>query len=156
MLALGRPALLALVGQTRIRHPEQVLPRVIETFKTVTDREQQYHLLNAFVTLIDDQEVLTMMETWLADDDLLIDTPFMRRLRENRAEGRIEAVRDDFLEILQKRFSPTAEQQQQMTAALQQIPDEDRLRTLLLEMVEASSFAEVQAMVAQQPHTGTA
>jgi predicted transposase YdaD len=87
LLALGRPALLALVGQTRIARPDVVLPQVIETFKTVTDREQQYRLLSAFVTLISDEEVLTMVEKLLEDEELLIDTPFLRRLRQSREEG---------------------------------------------------------------------
>jgi predicted transposase YdaD len=94
LLALGRPALLALVGQTRIARPDVILPQVIETFKTVTDREQQYRLLSAFVTLISDEEVLTMVEKLLEDEELLIDTPFLRRLRKNYEKGREEGIEE--------------------------------------------------------------
>jgi hypothetical protein len=154
VLALGRPALLALVGQTRITQPEVVLPQVIDTFKIVPDREQQYRLFNAFVDLMSDEELLTMVEKMLENEELLIDTPFLRRLRREREqgheEGLMEGVRGDILDILQIRLNPPAEQTQQMTAALNQITDEASLRILLRAVVQAENLAAFQAVLDEQ------
>jgi hypothetical protein len=154
VLALGRPALLALVGQTRITQPEVVLPQVIETFKTVTDREQQYRLFSAFVDLMHDEEILTMVEKMLDDEELLIDTPFLRRMQREREagreEGRLEEVRENILDILQMRFSPPAEQVQQITAALDQVMEAASLRVLLRAVVQAENLAAFQAVLGEQ------
>ncbi len=151
VLALGRPALLALVGQTRIRQPEVVLPQVIATFKMVTDAEQQYRLFNAFVALISDEEVLTMVEKLLDDEDLLTDTPFLRRLRREREaglqEGTLRTLRHDILKILQTRFNLSADQMQQITVALDQVADEAQLDTLFLTALQAESLATFQAVL---------
>jgi hypothetical protein len=150
LLALGRPALLALVGQTRIAQPETLLPQVIETFKTVTDREQQYRLLTAFVALISDEELLTMVEKLLDDEELLIDTPFMRRLRREREEGVLMNLRQNILEILQVRFSLTAEQGQQIGALLEQMTDEPRLHTIFRAALQAASLTGFQTVLSEQ------
>jgi hypothetical protein len=146
VLALGRPALLALVGQTRIAQPDMVLPQVIETFKTVTDREQQYRLLTAFVALMNDEELLTMVEKLLDDEELLIDTPFMRRLRREREQ----TMRQTILETLQVRLNPTPDQMQQISEALDQIGDESLLHTLFLAALQAENLTGFQTVLSEQ------
>jgi predicted transposase YdaD len=162
LLALGRPALLALVGQTRIAQPDVVLPQVIETFKTVTDREQQYRLLSAFVALISDEEVLTMVEKLMEDEELLIDTPFLRRLRKSREEGREEGIeeglhkgalqmlRRTILDTLQVRFSPPADQMEELTRALDQVGEEPPLRVLFRAALQAEHLAAFQTALEEQ------
>jgi hypothetical protein len=138
------------VGQTRITQPEVVLPQVIDTFKTVPDAEQQYRLFNAFVDLMRDEELLTMVEKMLDDEELLIDTPFLRRVRREREEAALIKLRENILEILQIRFSLTAEQGQQMTDALAQFTGEARLHTLFQAAVQAENLAAFQAMLDEQ------
>jgi predicted transposase YdaD len=160
LLALGRPALLALVGQTRIARPDVILPQVIETFKTVTDREQQYRLLSAFVALISDEEVLTMVEKLMEDEELLIDTPFLRRLRKNyeeglekgREEGALQMLRRTILDTLQVRFSPPADQMEALTRALDQVGEEPPLRVLFRAALQAEHLAAFQTALEEQRH----
>jgi len=93
LLALGRPALLALIGQTRIEEPERVLPQVMDTIGQTSDEEKRIRLLAALTSLMRDEEVLEMAEQMIRaiDRDLMLDTPFLRRIREReRAEGRTE------------------------------------------------------------------
>jgi predicted transposase YdaD len=97
LLALQRPALLPLLGQTRISQPEQVLPAAVTAIGQVADYGQRVRLFDAFASLMRDEEVLTMAERLIEamDEGLLMDTPFLRRSREKglaqgRAEGRAE------------------------------------------------------------------
>jgi hypothetical protein len=155
VLAMGRPALLALVGQTRITQPEVVLPQVIETFKTVPDREQQYRLLTAFISLMSDKELLPMIEKLIEQDDLFGDMPYLQRIEEKYHEGVLVTLRQNILKILQTRFSPSAEQMQQATAALDQVTDETRLDALFLAALQAENLANFQAVLDEPPETET-
>jgi hypothetical protein len=147
VLAIGRPALLALVGQTRITQPEVVLPQVIDTFKTVPDAEQQYRLFSAFVDLISDEEILTMVEKMLDDEELLIDTPFLRRMQREREAGALMKLRENILKTLETRFSPAVDQMQQATATLDQVTEEARLDTLFLTALQVENLAAFQAVL---------
>ncbi len=106
LLAVGRPAVLALVGQTHMAHPEVVLPEVVRRLREVPDAEQRGRLVTTLLALLEDEEVLTMVERLLADDDILLDLPYSRRLRE---EGRRQGAAELLLRQLQQRFGPLPE-----------------------------------------------
>jgi len=66
-------------------------------------------LLMALVALLPEEEMVTMVERLLAEDDLLaeLDLPYLRKIRdEGRAEGRREGEAEVFLRLLQLRFGP--------------------------------------------------
>jgi hypothetical protein len=58
LLALGRPALLALVGQTRLTQPEIILPQVVALLRQVPEREQRGSLLTVLLALLRDEEMV--------------------------------------------------------------------------------------------------
>ena len=92
LLALDQPALLALVGQTRLDRPAVVLPAVVARLRQVPDAEARGRLLTALLALLPQGEMVTMVEKLLEDETLLLDTPYLRRLREEgRQEGRRKA-----------------------------------------------------------------
>ena len=51
LLAVGRPALLALIGQTQMETPETVLPDVVARLQSVPDPERRSRLLTALTAL---------------------------------------------------------------------------------------------------------
>ncbi|MCX6032394.1 MAG: hypothetical protein NT169_24270 [Chloroflexi bacterium] len=57
LLALKRPALLALIGQTRIERPEQVVPEAVATIGRVADYGQRVRLFDAFASLMRDESL---------------------------------------------------------------------------------------------------
>ena len=57
LLALKRPALLALLGQTRIAQPEQVIPAAVATIGQVADYSQRVRLFEAFTSLMRDESL---------------------------------------------------------------------------------------------------
>ncbi len=57
LLALGRPALLTLLGQTRIEEPERVVPQAVEALGQVADADQRSRLFGLLVSLIRDESL---------------------------------------------------------------------------------------------------
>jgi predicted transposase YdaD len=104
LLALDKIPLLALVGLTRIDKPAETIPYVLAKIRSVVDGTVRQQLLTILVSLTEEKEIVTMIEELLyPEEELLIDTPFLRRMREmgwreghtegqlkGRAEGRVE------------------------------------------------------------------
>ncbi len=158
LLAIGSPALLALVGQTRIEQPEVIFPEVIDRLRRVPEAEHRSRLLTEMLMLIDDQEIEAMVERLLDSDELLMDTPFLRRIRkegreegrekgkeegraEGREEGREEGVlttrRQDILQILTLRFGSPNDH---LVTALKQVSNTARLEALFAAAIQSEDL----------------
>jgi predicted transposase YdaD len=89
LLQLEQPALAALVGLTRLQQPQEELPRALRAIRSVPDAIERQRLLTALVTLLPTEEVTQMIEKLLEESEtLLLDTPYLRRIRElGREEG---------------------------------------------------------------------
>src|SRR5215475_9659501 len=70
LLAVGRPALLALIGQTQIETPETVLPDVVARLQSVSDPERRDRLLTALTALIPEEEIVAMVERMIDREEL--------------------------------------------------------------------------------------
>jgi predicted transposase YdaD len=127
LLVTPHVAPLALVGQMQIAHPQATLPAVVTRMRQVADVEQRGHLLTALVALLPEEEMVRMVERLLEDDELLLELPYLQRIREagreegreagreegreaGREEGRIEGRREGeaemLLRLLRVRFGP--------------------------------------------------
>jgi predicted transposase YdaD len=96
LLELDRPALLPLVGQTHMDQPAQVLPQVVARLRKVPDREARGRLFTELLALITDEEVLAMTEQLVErEEDILIDSPYLRRIREQSLEEGIAKGREE-------------------------------------------------------------
>jgi predicted transposase YdaD len=158
LLAVGRPALLALVGQTQMETPETVLLEVVARMHSVPDTEMRGRLLAALTALIPEEEMVTMVERLINREELLLDTPFLRRIRaegreegraearaEARAEGALVARRRSILDVLVMRLDPPVSVYQQIERQLETITDEAQLAQLLAAAVRAESVADFKA-----------
>lgn len=146
LLALGQPALLALIGQTRIEEPERVLPQVVATIRQRPDEGERVRLLAALTSLMRDEEVLKMVEKLVEviERDLMLDTPFLRRIREEGwAEG-LAAMRQGGLDVLAERFDPPATHYRQIEAQLETITDLEQLRALLQAAIRVTDVADFE------------
>jgi hypothetical protein len=101
LLNLERPALLPLIGQTQLVHPEGIIPEVVQTIGRIESSETQARLFAALVNLMRDEEVIQMTEKLVKrmDRGLLTDTPYLRRVRQ---EAREEALAEAGEELLAK------------------------------------------------------
>ena len=111
-----------------------------------------------------------MVENLLERDELLLDTPFLRRLREEgQREGRQEgheagrqegqtvgllaARRRSILDVLVARLDPPASVYQQVERHLAQITDEESLTRLLVAIARAENVAAIQTALGQEGRT---
>jgi predicted transposase YdaD len=113
LLAQGRPALLALIGQSRIEEPEVILPEVLARVRKVNPPALRSRLVSSLVALLSDEELIAMVEKMVMDslDEELMDLPFPRRIRQEGREegleqGREEGLRRSIINALTARFSP--------------------------------------------------
>ena len=83
-----------------------------------------------------------MVERLLERDDLLMDTPYLRRVRkegreEGREEGALTTRRQDILRVLTLRFGP---QDDRLVAVLEQISDGTRLEALFVAAIQSAAL----------------
>jgi predicted transposase YdaD len=141
LLALESPPLLPLVGQTRIDQPAVVLPAVVARLRRVPDAERRGRLLTALLALLPEEEMIGMVERLLEHDALLLDTPYLRRIRE---EGALAMRRRDILQALELRFGPQEALSQQVAQQLDRIADEALLERLFAAAIQSGTAAEFE------------
>ncbi|RRR73718.1 MAG: DUF4351 domain-containing protein, partial [Candidatus Viridilinea halotolerans] len=92
LLALNRPALLALIGQTRLRDPKPMLTQAVRQIMERTSGERQEQLLAEFLLLCTDKELAAMAEQIIRYDRYGIpESPLISKWKEEgRVEGRVE------------------------------------------------------------------
>jgi predicted transposase YdaD len=146
LLALAQPALLALVGQTRLDRPAVVLPAVVARLRQILDVEARRRLLTVLLALLPQGEMVTMVEKLLEDERLLLDTPYLRRLRE---EGQLAGRRRSIVDALTLRFAPPEATVQQVEQYMETLADEATLERLFAAVIRSASLAEFQAAMAQ-------
>ena len=142
LMAAGQVAPLALLGHTQITQPEVILPEVISRMRGVADDALRGHLLTAFLALLPEEEMISMVERLLEQDEWLLELPYLRRIRaeghaegrregeaegrrEGEAEGRREGEAEVLLRQLRLRFGPLHED---VTARLNAADAETLLR----------------------------
>jgi predicted transposase YdaD len=159
LLALDQPALLALVGQTRLNSPAVVLPAVVARLRRVPDPEVRGRLLTALLALLPQEEIVTMVEKLLEDDTLLLDTPYLQRIREagreegreaGREEGILVARRHSIVNALMLRFAPSAAVLQQVTQQVETLTDEAAMERLFAAAIRCASLEEFLAAMTQR------
>jgi len=157
LLKLNRPALLALIGQTQIDNPKKVLPQVVEQLRAVADDQMRGRLFTALLALMTDKEMINMIERMIARDNLLLDTPYIRRWRDEgfkegredgREEGRKEGLKEGsvitrrrtLLEVLASRFEPPLPVYQEIEERVSTLNNEKKLKTLLTTAVQSEDL----------------
>ncbi len=149
LLALGRLPLLALIGQTEIREPETVLPQVVARIRALTDKAQQGRLATAMLALLSDEEMVQMVEKLIENEELLLDTPYLRRVRhqereEGREEGREEERRRSILEVIRLRFAPASARYERLEQQVARIESLPRLEALFAATIQSARLEEVE------------
>jgi predicted transposase YdaD len=154
LLLLDQPALLALVGQTRLDSPAVVLPAVVARLRQVPDPEARGRLLTALLALLPQEDIVIMVERLLEDETLLLDMPYLRRIREQgreegREEGLLAARRRSIVDALTLRFAPSAAVLQQVAQYVETLTDEAAIEQLFAAAIRSASLAEFQAAMTQ-------
>lgn len=154
LLALNRPPLLALIGQTQIKEPETFLPQVVARIRTLTDKAQQGRLATAMLALLSDEEMVQMVEKLIENEELLMDTPYLRRVRrqareEARGEVEAEERRRSVLEALQLRFALSVERYGQIEQQVARVGSMVGLDALFAAAIQAESVEAFEGILSQ-------
>ena len=164
LLALDRPALLTLIGQTRIEEPGRVLPQVLKIIGQTPDAKDRSRLFAALTSLMRDEEILKMAEKLAEamDRGLMMDTPLLRRIRkegwaagveEGRAEGQTqgqaEGLLEAILDVIAARLELSVLDYRGLERRLSTVSDVDRLRGLLQAAIQASDVADFEQALDQ-------
>lgn len=142
LLALNRPALLLLVGQTQITQPETVLPRVVSRLQEEPEGEHRQQLVIGFLALLAEEEWLHMVKQLLAEDWLIDESPYLQGvLEEGRQEGSLFTRQRDILTVLAARFELSDAVRQQVEQQIATHTDETSLATLLVMAAQSTDLA---------------
>ncbi|MEZ4729058.1 MAG: hypothetical protein R3E79_18140 [Caldilineaceae bacterium] len=148
LLALERLGLLPLLGQTQIQNADELLPTVVEQLKAVEDQEVQGRLLTTLVALVDDERMLAMLEKMIDDEEFIVDTPYLRRVRAERAAARMEGARaarqQYILEIVALRLNPPIFTYRELEKAVTAIEDDAVLEQLFVAAVQVNNLEDFQ------------
>lgn len=160
ILTLNRAGLVPLVGQTQLQQPESVLPQVVEQIKQAPDKELQERLFTSLIALLNDEEMTQMVEKLIEDEDLLLDTPFLRRLREKallegreegreegRKEGALSARREAILDALVWRFDPSVAVYREVEKVLDQVTQHAEIERIFAAVIKAETLADFRAQL---------
>lgn len=166
ILKTGRLTLFPLISLTRADDLPRILPEVVTTLRQQADEELRTRLLNGFLSLVSDEEVLKLMENLLSYEEYDYETPYLRRWREKgltegraqgltegraegrsegRAEGQLSGLRQAILAIVASRFDPPFSKVLVLEKYIEPISDEAKLQALIVDLSLASSFDAVLA-----------
>jgi predicted transposase YdaD len=115
--------------------------------------------LTALLALLPQEEIVTMVEKLLEDDTLLLDTPYLQRIREagreegreaGREEGILVARRHSIVDALMLRFAPSAAVLQQVTQQVETLTDEAAMERLFAAAIRCASLEEFLAAMTQR------
>lgn len=169
LFELDNPAFLALIGQTRLTDPPTVLPQALSAIRAHATAAEKDRLLTALVSLLRTEEIIKMVERLLEEsEELLLDTPFLRRMREmglregrekGREEGREEGLeegmgvglllglREAILDGVVRRFDPSASAYRRLDHYLQTVTDRPQLQQILFTLFESPSMDAFLAQI---------
>jgi predicted transposase YdaD len=139
-----------LIGQTQVDEPERLFPQVIQRLQRAADAERQTRLLTTLLVLVPDEEIAKMVENLIEAEGVLLDTPYLRHIRqeskeEGREEGQLIARRQSILDILVLRLNLPVPAYRAIEKVLSSITSEAELERLLAAAVTAKEVAEFQA-----------
>lgn len=112
LLALGRPGLVALIGQTIIRDSQKVLTQAITLIKQIKDPENQKTILTIMMVLITDEKLLREVQKMIEQEGLELDSAFMQlwqqKVLDAHEEGHEQGLQEGEIRmlyrVLERRF----------------------------------------------------
>jgi hypothetical protein len=132
------------------KKPTETLPEVVRQLREVEDKALRKRLFTSMIALLNDKEMAQMVERLLEEDELLLDTPWLRKIRTQvRAAAVVERRVQDILNILKWRFDPPISEYEAIDKALQVIRDESWLEALLKLAIEVKTIEEFRTELAE-------
>lgn len=143
------PILMSLLGQTKLENPEAELQQAFAKIRQLEDKEEQKRLVNIMALLLPREDLVQRMEVMAQDYGLLMDTPFVQKLRREGIEqgmqqGTEATLRKNTANILNLRFNPSPVTLQPIVEKLEQLHG-DTLERVFSQAVTTNTLAEFRA-----------
>ncbi len=103
VLKYNRPAIMPFIGLMKVEAPETTIPAVLKQIDSEPDPEHRADLFGTLIALLSDQEIIKMVKRYIQEEGLLMNTPFLRELRQNE---RLTLARKYTIMIVRERFNP--------------------------------------------------
>jgi predicted transposase YdaD len=170
LLAAQRPAIVPLIGLTKMDDPERVIREAVEQLEQVPDQQERETLTIELQALARNEQIKSIIEYMLRRKNMVFHSPFLEEIREEGLQegigkgreeglqegigkGRLLTVRDDILDLIAERFNPSLNTYRSIDRVLGQIHDYDTLRALLIQVVRVATVDEFHDAVVQQQAT---
>ena len=164
LLNLNSPALTTLIGQTQIEQPEESLPLAVQQIQSVEDEIDRGNLLSLLQSLIQTEELSQMVQKLIEEEAFLMDTPFLRRIRdegrkeglkaveisrkeglnEGRKEGQLITQRNNIFQALVLRFDPLTSVSLHIQKQLLLVTELDNLEALFELAIQGDTLEPFQ------------
>jgi predicted transposase YdaD len=113
------------------------------------ERNRMFTMLTA---LLPTKEVTEMVEKLLEETDFLLDTPFLRRMREMGREegielGRQTGLREAILEGAARKFDPAITDYRQLEQRLAELHESAKLQQVMFALFDAPDMTAVMNFV---------
>lgn len=122
---------------------------MFEQIKAVPNTETQHRLLIELLALLTDERIIKMVENLIEQEEWILDTPFLRRIRSQVEEalrkglekGKREERRQSILELLLLRYDPSAKDYLDVQDTLSSIWSSEILTDIFKITASADDFA---------------
>jgi hypothetical protein len=136
ILKLDRPGIIPLMGLMKIQHPQETFPEMIRQLHREPDETKREFLFTSLLTLMKNEEYSLMLEQLMNTDELLIDSPFLRRLQ---IRTTLKSSRSHIMQVILKRFNPPVQTYLHIEGDLNQIDNPETLEQLFAAALDAHS-----------------
>ena len=133
LLTVDKPGIIPLIGLMKIEQPEVTLPRVVDRLQLEPDTVRRRNLFNALLALMEDEKHLAMLEKLVESDEILLDTPFLRRVRNEVSVNYI-------LETVAVRLNPPIQVYRDIEKKLAMVNDTEALQQIFTAALTADTI----------------
>lgn len=143
LLKHNRPAIMPFIGLMKVESPETTLPAVLEQIDSEPNAENRADLFGTLIALLSDQELIKMVKRYIEEEGLLMNTPFLRELRQNE---RLTTARKYTIMTIRERFNPPVKQFATIENQLHELDSDeamDQLFSYALTLPTLEGFLEV-------------
>lgn len=147
LLNLGKPGIIPLTGLMSIQQPETTLPQIAAQVKAEPDEEKRGILFSSLLALMSDEEHLKMMEQLLEADESVLNTPYLRRHRNELEVARAKIKQEDILEVVAVKLDPPATIYREIEKQVAQISNPIYLNEIFSTALQTDNIADVQRVL---------
>jgi hypothetical protein len=146
LLQVKRRGIIPLMALMDIQQPERTLPEMVRRLQAEPDEGKRHQLFTSLFSLLNDEEYFKMIDTLLESETFRLDTPFLRRIRQ---EAKQEAKKENILDFVKERYHPDEQILLEIQERLATIQDTQKLDQLFKKSIRTDALIDFLGLLAQ-------